>query len=118
MAILSSTKILSLLGSVLFVLVFSAANGAAQCPTGIEQLQCCRQTTTRSANPSLDALLKLLGYPESSVGSDVNCGVTCSPVTEIGAGGDTGCDADLDCCDGPNVGDGIVIIGCTPVTIL
>lgn len=70
-----------LLGALFALLTFSVTQGTTQCPTGIEQLQCCQQTTTRLANPSLDALLTVLGLPQSSVGPDVPVGVTCSPVT-------------------------------------
>lgn len=68
------------LGALFAILTFSVTLGMAQCPTGIEQLQCCHQTTTRSANPALDALLTLLGFPQSSVGPNVLVGVTCTPV--------------------------------------
>ncbi|KAF9478418.1 fungal hydrophobin [Pholiota conissans] len=81
-----------------------------QCNTG--SLQCCASTSTAST-PSTAALLGLLGVVVGSVTGLV--GVTCSPITVIGASG-TSCSEQPVCCTN-NSFNGVVALGCTPINL-
>ncbi|KAK7472098.1 sc3 hydrophobin [Stygiomarasmius scandens] len=83
---------------------------ASQCNTG--NLQCCN--SVQSANdPAVTTLLGLLGIVVQSV--DALVGITCSPISVIGIGGNS-CNAQPVCCQNNNF-NGIIAIGCTPVNI-
>ncbi|KAI0048150.1 fungal hydrophobin [Auriscalpium vulgare] len=62
------------------------------CSTG--PVQCCN-----SVQPNLDVIV----------------GITCSPITVIGVGGDS-CTQQTVCCENNNF-SGIIAIGCTPINI-
>ncbi|PPQ72862.1 hypothetical protein CVT26_003486 [Gymnopilus dilepis] len=82
----------------------------SQCTTG--SLQCCNQT--QSADSSLVGLLAgLLGIVLGPITGQV--GVSCSPITVIGAGG-TSCNEQPVCCTG-NSFNGLLVVGCTPINI-
>ncbi|KDR81150.1 hypothetical protein GALMADRAFT_61101 [Galerina marginata CBS 339.88] len=83
---------------------------ASQCNTG--DLQCCDNVQDASSS-SLTTLFGLLGIVASSVTGLV--GVTCTPITVIGAGGNS-CSAQPICCTN-NSFKGVVALGCTPVNI-
>ncbi|KAF9483032.1 fungal hydrophobin [Pholiota conissans] len=81
-----------------------------QCNTG--SLQCC--SSVQSASSSLVAvLLGLLGVVAGDLTGQV--GVTCSPITVVGASG-TSCSEQPVCCTG-NTFNGVIATGCTPVNI-
>ncbi|THV02182.1 fungal hydrophobin [Dendrothele bispora CBS 962.96] len=81
-----------------------------QCNTG--SIQCCN--SVQSANTGLvQGLLGLLGVAVGSVTGQV--GVTCSPISVIGAGGNS-CSAQPVCCSNNNF-NGVVALGCTPINI-
>ncbi|KAJ3490886.1 hypothetical protein NLJ89_g11395 [Agrocybe chaxingu] len=82
----------------------------SQCNTG--PIQCCNTTGTTKDTP-IAALLGLLGVVVQGV--DVLIGVTCTPISVIGIGGNS-CTAQPVCCTN-NSFNGIVAIGCTPVNI-
>ncbi|EIN05029.1 fungal hydrophobin [Punctularia strigosozonata HHB-11173 SS5] len=83
------------------------------CNTG--SLQCCDSTTT-SNDPLTSSLLGLLGINVSGV--DVPIGVSCSPISVAGIGGNS-CSASPVCCqsteDAEGLLSGLVGIGCVPV---
>ncbi|KAK7054512.1 hypothetical protein VNI00_003710 [Paramarasmius palmivorus] len=83
---------------------------ASECTTG--PVQCCNSVGAAN-DPSVAKILGLLGI----VVQDVNAlvGLTCVPITVIGAGGAT-CDANPVCCKDNSHG-GAVSIGCVPVDI-
>ncbi|THU91476.1 fungal hydrophobin [Dendrothele bispora CBS 962.96] len=83
---------------------------ASQCNTG--PVQCCNSVQSADSK-SVAGLLSLLGI----VVQDVNAlvGVTCSPISVIGVGGDS-CSANPVCCEN-NSFNGIVAIGCVPVDL-
>ncbi|TFK32936.1 fungal hydrophobin [Crucibulum laeve] len=83
---------------------------ASQCTTG--PVQCCN-SVEKASSASVSKLLGLLGI----VVDDVNAlvGVTCSPITVIGAGGNS-CSAQSVCCSN-NSFNGVVALGCTPVNL-
>ncbi|KAF8980782.1 fungal hydrophobin-domain-containing protein [Cyathus striatus] len=85
----------------------------SQCNTG--DLQCCksRQSVQSSSNPSVASLLGLLGAVVQ--GAAVQVGLTCSPISVIGVGGNS-CTAQPVCCTGNNF-NGLVALGCTPVNL-
>ncbi|KAF9556195.1 hydrophobin-315 [Agrocybe pediades] len=83
---------------------------ASQCSTG--QLQCCNSTGT-AKDASISKLLGLLGVVVQDVTALV--GVTCTPITVIGAGGNS-CSAQPVCCTN-NSFNGVVALGCTPVNL-
>ncbi|OCB86232.1 fungal hydrophobin [Sanghuangporus baumii] len=83
---------------------------ASQCNTG--ELQCCDSVQSSSSN-AIAALLSILGVVLQGV--DVPVGVTCSPITVVGAGS-AGCDAAPVCCENNNF-NGLISLGCTPINI-
>ncbi|KJA19424.1 hypothetical protein HYPSUDRAFT_1095993 [Hypholoma sublateritium FD-334 SS-4] len=90
--------------------VADSASSSNQCDTG--SLQCCNSVQaadTRAAS----ALLTLLGVSVQDVTGLV--GLTCSPVTAIGASG-TSCSAQAACCTN-NSFNGVVATGCTPINL-
>ncbi|KAJ3737833.1 hydrophobin 2 [Lentinula guzmanii] len=83
---------------------------AGSCSTG--PVQCCN--TVESANSSgIAGILGLLGVVLEDL--DVLVGVTCSPITVIGASGSS-CSAQAVCCEDNSHG-GLISIGCLPVTL-
>ncbi|KAF9569275.1 fungal hydrophobin [Agrocybe pediades] len=82
----------------------------AQCTTGT--LNCCNSLQDATTS-TVAALLGLLGIDASGVTAQV--GVTCSPITVIGAGSDS-CTAQPVCCT-DNSFHGIVALGCSPISL-
>ncbi|KAF8204672.1 hydrophobin-315 [Pholiota molesta] len=82
----------------------------SECDTG--STECCDSTSTAS-NPVTAALLGSLGIPIGSVTGLV--GLTCSPLTVVGASG-TSCSAQPVCCTN-NSFNGVVALGCTPINL-
>ncbi|KAJ8073561.1 hypothetical protein PM082_011839 [Marasmius tenuissimus] len=80
------------------------------CNTG--PVQCCN-TVTDAQDPAAAGVLALLGIVLQDL--NVAVGLTCSPVTVIGAGGG-GCSANPVCCSDNSHG-GVISIGCVPVTL-
>ncbi|KAK7460985.1 sc3 hydrophobin [Stygiomarasmius scandens] len=81
-----------------------------QCNTG--EIQCCN--SVQSANSSsLAGLLGILGAVLGPITGQV--GVTCSPISVIGVGGNS-CTAQPVCCEN-NSFNGIIALGCTPINI-
>ncbi|KAK7460912.1 hypothetical protein VKT23_008840 [Stygiomarasmius scandens] len=81
-----------------------------QCNTG--SLQCCNSVQDAKSS-SLTGILALLGIAVSSITGQV--GVTCSPISVIGVGGNS-CSAQPVCCENNNF-NGVVALGCTPINI-
>ncbi|KAK0200381.1 hydrophobin-251 [Desarmillaria ectypa] len=95
----------------LFVALFFAIPllaSASALPRGGE---CKRAVAGLTA--ALRTLLGLLGVVVGSVGVDV--GITCSPLSVIGVGGNS-CSAQTVCCAN-NSFNGVVAIGCTPINV-
>ncbi|KAF8985268.1 fungal hydrophobin-domain-containing protein [Cyathus striatus] len=107
-------KIKSVVFSSLTFATLAAAWGnpipASQCTTG--DLQCC-QNSGSSTDSAISSALSLLGI----VVQDVNAliGVTCSPISVIGAGGNS-CTAQPVCCT-DNSFNGLIALGCTPINL-
>ncbi|KAH7872147.1 hydrophobin 2 [Lentinula edodes] len=83
---------------------------ASSCSTG--PVQCCDSTQTANS-ASATALLGLLGIVLQDL--NVLVGLTCSPITVIGASGSS-CSAQAVCCEDNSHG-GLISIGCVPVTL-
>ncbi|TFK19399.1 fungal hydrophobin [Coprinopsis marcescibilis] len=81
-----------------------------QCTTG--PIQCCNSVQQSNA-PVVGVLAALLGINVGSITGLV--GITCSPLTVIGIGGNN-CNAQTVCCNN-NTFNGIIAIGCTPINI-
>ncbi|KIM39525.1 hypothetical protein M413DRAFT_46411, partial [Hebeloma cylindrosporum] len=81
-----------------------------QCNTGTTY--CCNSAVAPT-DPTASKLLGLLGVVVGSVTGLV--GLTCSPIDVIGIGGSS-CTAQPVCCTGNNF-NGVVVIGCSPITI-
>ncbi|KJA19392.1 hypothetical protein HYPSUDRAFT_97137, partial [Hypholoma sublateritium FD-334 SS-4] len=81
-----------------------------QCNTG--SIQCCNSVQDAKAS-SLTALFNVLSIPVESVTGQV--GVTCSPITAVGTGGNS-CTQQAVCCSN-NSFNGVVALGCTPINI-
>ncbi|KAF9552094.1 fungal hydrophobin [Agrocybe pediades] len=90
----------------------AAATGipAGQCTTG--PIQCCA-STGHSDDTTISKLLGLLGVVVQDVTALI--GVTCSPISVIGIGGNS-CTAQPVCCTNNSFG-GLVALGCTPVDL-
>ncbi|KAF9556256.1 fungal hydrophobin [Agrocybe pediades] len=85
---------------------------ASQCNSG--SLLCCNSTQLASSPSStLLGLFGVLGINPASVSGLV--GVTCTPLTVVGVGGNS-CAAQPVCCTN-NSFNGIVALGCTPVNL-
>ncbi|KAF9003047.1 fungal hydrophobin-domain-containing protein [Cyathus striatus] len=87
-----------------------AVSAGQQCNTG--DMQCCN-SVKEASSPSIAGLLGALGIAVGSITGQV--GVTCSPITAIGAGGNS-CTQQPVCCEGNNF-NGIVALGCTPINV-
>ncbi|GLB39644.1 putative hydrophobins [Lyophyllum shimeji] len=81
-----------------------------QCNTG--PVQCCN-SVTHSSDPVASLLLGLLGV--AGLGSNVLVGITCSPLSVIGAGGNS-CTSQPVCCSN-NSFNGIIALGCSPINL-
>jgi len=92
--------------------ILAAATASAQCNVGSQQ--CCSSVQSASSpSTALLSLLTLLGIDVGSLTGQV--GVTCSPITVIGASG-TSCTAQPVCCT-DNSFNGLVALGCTPINL-
>ncbi|KAI0826600.1 fungal hydrophobin [Trametes gibbosa] len=85
--------------------------GEPSCSTG--PIQCC-DSVQKASDPAVAGLLSLLGIVVE--GLDVLVGLTCSPITVVGVGAGSSCDAEAVCCQNNDVG-GILSIGCAPVSL-
>ncbi|KAK7041860.1 sc3 hydrophobin [Paramarasmius palmivorus] len=83
---------------------------ASQCNTG--PVQCCNTVQSADSNP-VSVILALLGVVLQDL--NVQVGLTCTPITVIGAGGNS-CTASPVCCEN-NTFNGLIAIGCVPVNI-
>ncbi|KAF9442260.1 hydrophobin-319 [Macrolepiota fuliginosa MF-IS2] len=81
---------------------------AGQCNTGT--LQCCKSLQSADATP-VTLLADLLGIVIEPITGQV--GLTCSPLSIIGVGGNS-CTAQPACCTG-NSFHGVLVLGCTPI---
>ncbi|TFK35245.1 hydrophobin, partial [Crucibulum laeve] len=75
-------------------------------------VQCCNSVQAASST-GVAALLGLLGIVVQDVTALV--GLTCSPISVIGIGGNS-CTAQTVCCE-DNSFHGIVALGCTPISL-
>ncbi|KAF8985272.1 fungal hydrophobin-domain-containing protein [Cyathus striatus] len=85
---------------------------ASQCSGSTGALQCC-DSTGKATDPSIANILGPLGIVVQDVTALV--GVTCSPISVVGVGGNS-CTAQPVCCTN-NSFNGVVALGCTPVNI-
>ncbi|KAI0093406.1 fungal hydrophobin-domain-containing protein [Irpex rosettiformis] len=84
---------------------------SGNCNTG--PIQCCQ--SVQSANtPAVTTLLGLLGVVLSDL--DVLVGLTCSPISVIGVGAGSACNASPVCCENNSFGS-VISIGCIPVNL-
>ncbi|KAJ3861746.1 MAG: hydrophobin 2 [Lentinula lateritia] len=83
---------------------------ASSCSTG--PIQCCNSVQSASSDP-ITTILGLLGIVLQDLNVDV--GLTCSPITVIGASGSS-CSAQAVCCEDNSHG-GLISIGCVPVSL-
>ncbi|EIN06929.1 fungal hydrophobin, partial [Punctularia strigosozonata HHB-11173 SS5] len=82
-----------------------------QCNTG--NLQCCQHTADAS-DPVTGLLLGLLGIVVEAV--DGLIGISCSPISIVGLGSGSACNASPVCCEN-NTFTGLIVIGCVPINI-
>ncbi|THU91474.1 fungal hydrophobin [Dendrothele bispora CBS 962.96] len=83
---------------------------ASQCNTA--PVQCC-DSVQSADSPAASSLLALLGIVVQDV--TIPVGITCSPISVIGVGGDS-CSANPVCCE-DNSFKGVVALGCVPVDL-
>ncbi|TBU28462.1 fungal hydrophobin-domain-containing protein [Dichomitus squalens] len=85
---------------------------ASSCSTA--PVQCCNTwSNTQASDPAAAGILGLLGIVLQDL--TVAVGLTCSPITVIGAGSGS-CSAQAVCCQDNSHG-GLISIGCVPVTL-
>ncbi|KAJ3904538.1 hydrophobin 2 [Lentinula edodes] len=84
---------------------------ASSCSTG--PVQCCNSVQSASSGGVVSTILGLLGIVLQDLNVDV--GLTCSPITVIGASGNS-CSAQAVCCEDNSHG-GLISIGCVPVAL-
>ncbi|KAK7041463.1 hypothetical protein VNI00_009330 [Paramarasmius palmivorus] len=99
--------------TLVFFTLFTAAAAqipTSQCTTG--PVQCCGASET-AGEPNASRLLYELGIVVESL--DVLVGITCSPISAIGAES-TACFAEPLCCESNDFG-GLVSVGCVPIDI-
>ncbi|KAJ3769205.1 hydrophobin 2 [Lentinula raphanica] len=83
---------------------------SGSCSTG--PVQCCN-TVQSAQSAGISTILGLLGVVLQDL--DVLVGVTCSPITVIGASSSS-CSAQAVCCEDNSHG-GLISVGCIPVTL-
>ncbi|KAK7681935.1 hypothetical protein QCA50_014897 [Cerrena zonata] len=83
---------------------------ASQCNTG--PVQCCN-SVQKANSPAAAGILALLGVVLQDL--TVPIGITCSPISVIGLGGNS-CSANPVCCENNSFG-GLISIGCVPVDL-
>ncbi|KAI9460674.1 hydrophobin 2 [Boletus coccyginus] len=88
------------------------ARQISQCNTG--SIHCC-DTIYPSSSTFVTGLFGLLGLPPVSGGSS-QVGISCSPTTVAGSGTGSSCTQQPVCCTGNNF-NGIINLGCSPITI-
>jgi len=103
-------KIALVVASSLAVLV--AAGGGSSCDTGT--IQCCNTISTAS-NPNTASILAGLDILQG-LGLDVPIGLTCNPLTVIGLGSGSVCEANPVCCSDIYDG-GLVGVDCVPINV-
>ncbi|ESK95428.1 hydrophobin [Moniliophthora roreri MCA 2997] len=100
----------TLVTSAIFAAASPVPGGSGSCNTG--PVQCCNSVQAANS-PAAAGLLGLLGVVVQDVTAQV--GLTCSPITVLGLGGNS-CSAQTVCCENNNF-NGIVALGCTPINI-
>ncbi|KAI0767909.1 fungal hydrophobin [Irpex lacteus] len=84
---------------------------AASCSTA--PIQCCQSTAT-AGSKSGAAALGLVGVVVQDL--NVLLGLGCSPISVVGVGSGSACDASPVCCENNSFGS-LVSIGCVPVQL-
>ncbi|KAK7438442.1 hypothetical protein VKT23_018054 [Stygiomarasmius scandens] len=105
-----STLIVAITAASLAVAIPTEQPSGGQCNTG--PVQCCNSVQS-SNTPSVAKLLGTLGAVVQGV--DVPIGLTCTPVSVIGVGGNS-CSTQPVCCENNNF-NGVIAVGCTPVNV-
>ncbi|KAK7696115.1 hypothetical protein QCA50_000758 [Cerrena zonata] len=82
----------------------------SSCDTG--PIQCCQSTATAGSKTG-SALLDAIGVVVQDL--NVLLGITCSPISVIGTGGNS-CSANPVCCEDNSHGS-LISIGCVPINI-
>ncbi|KAG7442197.1 fungal hydrophobin [Guyanagaster necrorhizus] len=86
--------------------------GGDSCTTG--EVQCCQSVQNSGSTSNLTTtLFGLIGVVVGDLG--VNVGLTCSPISVIGVGGNS-CSAQTVCCEN-NSFNGVIALGCTPINV-
>jgi len=89
----------------------ATATPLSQCRA--DAVQCCQSTMTTGVDGILNLILGLLNVVVEGVG--VSVGISCSPVTVVGASG-TSCNVQPVCCENDTF-NGLIAIGCVPINI-
>ncbi|KAK0472764.1 hydrophobin 2 [Armillaria novae-zelandiae] len=85
--------------------------GEGSCSSGT--LQCCQSVQDPSSTP-VQTVLAPLGVNLGDLTADV--GLTCDPITVIGAGSNP-CSTQAACCTGKDYNNGLAVLGCIPVNV-
>ncbi|KAK7691916.1 hypothetical protein QCA50_005321 [Cerrena zonata] len=105
--------------TVLPALFFSALVAAAPQAVGpvdscnVGSVQCCNEVQAANST-SGTAILGALGVALSN--PNALLGFNCNPITAIGAGSGSSCQANPVCCDDNSVG-GFISLGCVPINL-
>ncbi|KAK0235458.1 hydrophobin 2 [Armillaria nabsnona] len=84
--------------------------GGSGCSSGTPE--CCKSVQDPKSN-AVQTTLATLGLNPGDITADV--GLTCDPITVIGAGTNQ-CSSQAACCSGKNY-NGVAVLGCIPVNV-
>ncbi|KAI0346263.1 fungal hydrophobin [Trametopsis cervina] len=87
------------------------ARASDSCNTG--PIQCC-QSTEQADSASASSILSSIGVVLQD--PSVLVGLTCSPISVVGVGSGSTCDASPVCCENNSFGS-LISIGCVPVSL-
>ncbi|OBZ77189.1 Hydrophobin-B [Grifola frondosa] len=99
------------IAAVSFLALAAATSANSQCNTG--PIQCC-QSVQQANSAAGTALLSMLGVVLND--PTVLIGGQCSPISAVGVGSGSECNAHPVCCTNNNVG-GVLSVGCVPVQL-
>ncbi|KAG7446028.1 uncharacterized protein BT62DRAFT_932367 [Guyanagaster necrorhizus] len=83
------------------------------CTTGT--LECCQYVESPLDQPA-QTDLQTLGISVTSTAADI--GINCTPVATLGGAGSFVCADVLACCTGESYYNGLIVLGCTPVSLV
>ncbi|KAG7442149.1 fungal hydrophobin [Guyanagaster necrorhizus] len=110
-AFAAAVVMLATLASIAMAAPTTATYTGGQCNTG--SMQCCNQAGPANKLPLDSTVAGILSIILPSL--SVPVGISCTPISVIGAGGNS-CTEQTVCCENNNF-NGVIAIGCTPINL-